>query len=379
MNNLVKLMDKIEFPNLFSGDIEIERVAFNFFGIDIYWYGVIIALGVILAFIYGLKKSKKFGLISDEVFDVVFISIIAGFIGARAYYCIFIDSSINFFDTRHGGLAIYGGIILAVIACIIVCKIKKMKIAPLLDLGGLGLLIGQCIGRWGNFVNQEAFGAPTANNLPWGMTGTEIVSSPQYIKSLAEHGLTEDALVHPCFLYESLWCLIGFLVLHFYAKKLRSFDGEIFLLYAGWYGLGRSWIEGLRTDSLYIGTLRVSQVVALASFILAVGLFIYFKINLKKDKGYVLYKDSDESKEKLEKFEKQIKVSKEMSEAKKAIKASMEPVAPSILGDDTDDITVDNNYIDTIDPDNSDIEVDNNTSDTEADVDSTPDTNDDEN
>lgn len=332
MDTLVKMMDKIEFPNLFSGSLNINRVAFSIFGLDIYWYGIIIAVGVILAFSYGMKRARQVGLLSDEVFDVAFISIIAGFIGARAYYCIFIDSKINFFDTRHGGLAIYGGIILGVVACVIVCKLRKINVPALLDLGGLGFLIGQCIGRWGNFVNQEAYGAPTAGNLPWGMTGTNIEN-----EVFASTGIT-DQLVHPCFLYESLWCLIGFLVLHFYSKKLRTFDGEIFLLYVAWYGLGRGWIEGLRTDSLYIGPLRVSQVVAIASFIFATGLFIFFKIKLKASKGYVLCKDKEATKVKFENFDKQVAIKKEVDAAKKAIKEKCEPVAPSILAEDADEI-----------------------------------------
>lgn len=145
----VNEVPRIEFPNLFDKSIIVNRVAFNLFGIDIYWYGVIIAVGVILAFIYAMHKCKQFGLIPDHVFDVAFVAIIFGFIGARAYYCIFIDTDINFFDLRHGGLAIYGGIIAAAIAAAITCVIHKVNLPAMFDVGGLGLLIGQCIGRWG--------------------------------------------------------------------------------------------------------------------------------------------------------------------------------------------------------------------------------------
>lgn len=335
MDGLIKLMEKVEFPNLFSGSFEINRVAFNIFGIDVYWYGIIIAIGVILAFIYALKRTKQFGLISDNVFDVVFVAIIFGFIGARAYYCIFIDTQINFFDLRHGGLGIYGGIILAAVAAAVMCVIRKVNLPALFDLGGLGLLIGQSIGRWGNFVNQEAYGAPTAGTLPWGMTGTIIIQAPEVVQKQAEldaAGSGIYALVHPCFLYESLWCLIGFIALHFYSKKLRSFDGEVFLLYVMWYGLGRFWIEGLRTDSLMLGDFRVSQLVAASSFVIALGLFIFCKITKQKSKGYVMYKDSELCKERFAEYEKRQMIIEEKIKAKKAMKHS-EQAAPSILAD----------------------------------------------
>ena len=342
-----KFVDKIEFPNLFSGSLAINRVAFNLFGVDIYWYGIIIAIGVILAFIYAMKRAKQFGLIADHVFDVVFVAIIAGFIGARAYYCIFINAEISFFDLRHGGLAIYGGIIGAAIAAAIMCVIRKVKLSALFDMGGLGLLLGQAIGRWGNFVNQEAYGAPTAGTLPWGMTGTIIIEDPQVIamqNQLDAAGEGIYALVHPCFLYESLLCIIGFVVLHFWSKKLRTFDGEIFLLYVIWYGIGRGLIEGLRTDSLMIGDFRVSQLVGFATAAIALVLFVIGKIKLSKKNGYVIYCDSTASKEKLEAYELRQLVLEEKAKAKKAMKKS-EEVAPSILADGTENITIESDYV----------------------------------
>ena len=332
----VNEVPRVEFPNLFDKSIIVNRVAFSLFGIDIYWYGVIIAIGVILAFFYAMKKCKQFGLIPDHVFDVAFIAIIAGFIGARAYYCIFIDTDINFFDLRHGGLAIYGGIIAAAIAAAITCVIHKVNLPAMFDVGGLGLLIGQCIGRWGNFVNQEAYGAPTAGSLPWGMTGTNIINDPIVIAKQAEldaAGSGLHALVHPCFLYESLWCLIGFVALHFYSKKLKSFDGEIFLLYISWYGLGRFWIEALRTDSLFIGDFKVSQLVAAACVVVGLALFILFKLTKTKNKGYVMYKDSIACKEKNEAYYARQKMLEEKAKAKKAMKQAGES-APSILVED---------------------------------------------
>lgn len=342
------LLDKIEFPNLFSGDINVNRVAFNLFGIDVYWYGILIAIGVILGFAYSLRRTKKVGMVGDDVFDVAFISTIFGFIGARAYYCIFFNNPVtgeryDFITAvtgiHDGGLAIYGGIIAAVITAIIACRVKKIPVTPILDLAGCGFLIGQAIGRWGNFINQEAFGAPTAGDLPWGMTGNIISNYPEVIEAQEKLGTDGYALVHPCFLYESLWCVIGFLLIHFIGNKVRSFDGEVFLYYVFWYGSGRAWIEGLRTDSLYIGSLRVSQVVAVASALLAVIMIVYFRIYTKKhDKK--LYVNTDVSKERLEKHAKSLALEKEYASARKAMKevekAQSAAVAPSILGDNDD-------------------------------------------
>ncbi len=370
MEQLLRVMsegDKIEFPNLWNGSLAINRVAFSIFGIDVYWYGILIALGVILAFIYAMKRCKQFGLISDYVFDVVFVAIIAGFIGARAYYCIFIDANINFFNLREGGLAIYGGVILAAVAAAIMCVIRKVNLPALFDLGGLGLLIGQCIGRWGNFVNQEAYGAPTAGNLPWGMTGTIIIEAPEVVakqNELYAQGSDLYALVHPCFLYESLWCLIGFLFLHFYSKKLRTFDGEIFLLYVLWYGAGRAWIEGLRTDSLYIGDIRVSQLVAIVSAAVALVLFIYCKIRKRAKNGYVMYKDSELCAERFAEYDHKMMVMREKEKAKKAMK-EVGDAAPSILADDAEDVSLDDGELKSAAGEDEDTSAEENTPDEE--------------
>lgn len=323
------LKESVEFPNLFSGDIEINRVAFTIFGIDIYWYGILIAVGVILAFVYALKRSKKVGLISDQVFDAAFISIIVGFIGARLYYCFFYNlmnpdaekyNIITMFTKIHdGGLAIYGGVIFGVITGLIYCRAKKIPFLPLLDLAGSAFLIGQAIGRWGNFINQECYGAPTAGNLPWGMMGTKIALDPVVIQAKGSSVTAVNVLVHPCFLYESLWCIVGFLLIHFLVGKIKTFDGEAFLAYVLWYGAGRAWIEGLRTDSLYAGSLKVSQVIAIASSVLALIMIVYFKIAVKKS-GKLLYVDTDVSKTRMEEYEKKIVLDKEKEAAKKALK-----------------------------------------------------------
>ena len=343
------LKESIEFPNLFSGDIEISRVAFNIFGIDIYWYGILIAIGVVLAFSYAMKTAKKFGLIADNVFDTAFIAVILGFIGARAYYCIFYNlmnpesnnkyNIVTMFTKIHdGGLAIYGGVIIGVITALIICRIRKSPLLPLLDLAAPAFLIGQAIGRWGNFINQECYGAPTAGNLPWGMTGTIIVLDPVVVE--AQKGTADPVLVHPCFLYESLWCLAGLLLIHFVGRRVRKFDGEVFLYYVLWYGAGRGWIEGLRTDSLYAGSLKVSQVIAITSAILALIMIVYFRIASAKSKK-PLYADTELSRERLEEFTKRQVLEKENAAAKKAMreaeKIQKAAKAPSILGDEGTD------------------------------------------
>ncbi len=320
---------EVEFPNLFGGlSINYYR-GFSLFGIPIYWYGVLITLGVVLAYFYAMSRVKSFGLNKDRVFDVVFTALIGGFLGARIYYCVFetlnpdSSESYNFITVftkiRDGGLAIYGGIIGGFLVGYVICRIRKVNFRAMCDLAALGFLIGQTIGRWGNFINQEAYGEVCAPDHLFGMTGTII----------SEH-VEPGALVHPCFLYESVWCLVGFIGLHFYSKKLRTFDGEIALMYIAWYGLGRSFIEGLRTDSLYAGSLRVSQVLGAVSFAAALILFIVFKIVTEK-KHIPLYKDTEACKALAEADAAEEIALKEKKAAKRAAK---EKKAPSILADD---------------------------------------------
>lgn len=271
----------ITFPGLHL-TFNIQRQALSFGKFGIYWYGIIIATGLVIAILYGLKRSKSFGITQDDLIDVIVFSIIAAIIGARLYFVLFyIDPSsgtnpyfsdpASIFNVRSGGLAIYGGIIGAFVCATIVCKIKKISTGAVFDIAALGFLIGQSIGRWGNFINREAYGAATS--LPWRMvvdsTGTGY---------------------HPCFLYESLWCILGFIILHIYSKR-RKFNGEIFLMYLMWYSFGRFFIEGLRTDSLMLGNLRISQLVAGLLFV-AAGIFIY----LKRQKSNGLTDDQGEYK-----------------------------------------------------------------------------------
>lgn len=231
---------------------------------DIYWYGIIIATGFLLALIYGLKNAPRYGLNSDRMLDVILVATPVAILSARTYYVIFDGEKLNGigdffgFGTSSGfaGLAIYGGVIGAFAAGAVMCKIRKVKILDMFDVAATGFLIGQGIGRWGNFINQEAYGAFTGNSF-WGM---------QSEKTVSEMG---EGLVHPCFLYESIWCIAGFFILNHFSKK-RRFSGEISLMYCVWYGFGRGFIELLRTDSLMIGNLKVS---CLLSFLISIAAF----------------------------------------------------------------------------------------------------------
>jgi len=232
--------------------------------LSIHYYGAIIALGLLLAVIYGMRRSKKFGLKNDDILDGVLWIVPFAIICARLYYCIFkwenfASDPISILYIWNGGLAIYGGVIGAAIGVIVFCRVKKVSLGAVLDLVFLGFLIGQSIGRWGNFFNREAFGAETESFFRMGLYN-EMLGKYQYF--------------HPTFLYESLWNAAGFVLLHFLSRK-RKYDGQIALGYAAWYGLGRALIEGLRTDSLYIGPFRVSQLLALLSFVTAAAILIW--------------------------------------------------------------------------------------------------------
>ena len=297
--------NQVIFPKL-GIDITINDTAFTLFGLEIKWYGLLITLGMLLAMIYCFSQMKKYGIDPDRAIDAVIGGIIGGLIGARAYYVImqwedYAGNWKSIFNIRNGGLAIYGGIIGAVIVGGLVAKLRKVKLLPLLDVASMGFLLGQGIGRWGNFTNQEAFGYNTDNifGMSSGKIRDWIISVNSDMSSPADLiAMNADKPVHPCFLYESVWCLLGFVLLAIFAKKIRKFDGQIFLMYLGWYGLERFFIEGLRTDSLMIGTMRVSQVLAAICFISSVILLVVI-LNKVKRMGdeYVLYVDTDESKE----------------------------------------------------------------------------------
>lgn len=266
-------MSSISFPGFNISNINIDPVLFKIFSFPIYWYAVIITVGLLLAFIYVMKVRNRFDLTEDNIFDTVIIGVPCAIIGARLYYVIFklydFESFKEIINIRQGGLAIYGGIIGVILSTFIYAKIKKVSIASLFDVGALGLLIGQAIGRWGNFINQEAYGSVT--DLPWRM-------------GLYTNGSSGYQEVHPTFLYESLWNVIGFILLHIYSKKSKKrFKGEIALLYVAWYGIGRGLIEGLRTDSLMLGEMRISQVLGFLSALIAIVVIAFIKYK-NKDK-----------------------------------------------------------------------------------------------
>ena len=272
---ITTLSSFIEFPNLgwkFNISDSIQLGSFS-----IKWYGLLIAIGFLLAILYGLKRAESFGIDPDRMIDVALLTVPVAFIGARLYYVFFSDSlaeyladPISIIKVWEGGLAIYGGIIVAFVFGPLMCKLRKVKIWAMFDLTALGFLIGQGIGRWGNFFNQEAFGGNT--NLPWAMTGDVIQNG--HLDLVYDHTLP----VHPTFLYESLWCLLGFVLLHILSKRvIRRFDGMIFCGYMVWYGTGRFLIESLRTDSLMVGILRVSQLIAIVAVVLGIVLFFILR------------------------------------------------------------------------------------------------------
>ena len=265
----------ISFPELGISFNPIRSIQIGTFSIHI--YGLLIALGLILAVIYGWKRCRQFGIKQDDITDGVLYIVPVAVICARLYYCIFeweryADNPISILYIWNGGLAIYGGVIGAVLGIAVYCYFKKIKLPALLDLVFLGFLIGQSIGRWGNFFNREAFGAETESFLRMGLFNIET---------------WETTYHHPTFLYESLWNAAGFALLHFFSKK-RQYDGQIALCYVLWYGLGRTVIEGLRTDSLMWGPVRVSQILAGASCIAAaVVLFLMSTRKHSEEKLFV--------------------------------------------------------------------------------------------
>lgn len=272
-------------------DFDLPSVAFTVFGYEIHWYGIIIAFGFVLAVLYGGRMAYKWKMSLDGMTDVLLLGTIFGIICARAYYVIF---EWDYYSQHlaeipqiwNGGIAIYGGIIGAIIGAAIACRSGKVNFMNVMDLGALGLLIGQGIGRWGNFFNQEAFGTNTDTALfrMWSLKIQQTLEASADV--LAEKGMecNPDMPVHPTFLYESVWCILGFFILNYIVHRRRKFKGEIFMLYGVWYGLERMIVEGMRTDSLYIGntTIRVSQVLSMVIVIVFAMCLIINFVRLKK-------------------------------------------------------------------------------------------------
>lgn len=271
----------VQFPGL-GLSFEVSRVAFSIGGMNIYWYGVCIAIGLCLALVFAFRHGVEFGVDADAMVDVILIGVVMGILSARAYYVAMApfeyDSIWEMLSIRDGGLAIYGGIIGGFLFGGLACKWRGVPVLPMFDLTAMGFLIGQCCGRWGNFFNQEAFGCNTT--LPWGMYSAATQSYLMGSTVTAPNGVAIDPSlpVHPTFLYESLWCLAGFVLLFRYIKK-RKFNGDITLRYLIWYGAGRFWIEALRTDSLMLVPeigLRVSQLLAGIAVVAGIAAEIYF-------------------------------------------------------------------------------------------------------
>ncbi len=284
------MINTVSFPDL-GLEFTLNRVAFTLpvLGRPVYWYGVIITCGLILAVYLCSRWGKRFGITEDNIIDMMLFAVPAALVAIRVYYVVFNldmyrrgDGSLDWgriVNYGDGGLAIYGAIISSAIVLLIFCRKKKLSFLAYADLGVHGLFIGQLIGRWGNFMNVEAYGSATA--LPWRMCGPSIAAGMLqngYVDQAGYEAILSGALgVHPTFFYESAWNLVGLIVVYWMGKR-RRFDGECFLFYFFWYGLGRAWIEGLRTDSLYLFgwelfgvPIRVSQLLAAVTCVLAGG------------------------------------------------------------------------------------------------------------
>ena len=268
-------MVTVSFPGLGIGEFSFNKVAFSLFGtIEVRWYGIIMVTGIILAFLYAYYRSKHEGISFDDLLDYAIFTVLSGIVGARLYYVITSGQKYTFgeiFAIWNGGIAIYGAIIGGATALLCVSLYKKIKWQKAFDMVCPGVMIGQIIGRWGNFFNGEAYGeSPAADNLLYFMR-----------MELRHENWANSYICQPTFLYESLWNLVGFLIINALYKK-KKFDGQVFLMYITWYGFGRMFIEGLRTDSLMVGTFRISQVVAFLCVVTGSILLVYLGIRAKK-------------------------------------------------------------------------------------------------
>lgn len=256
----------VSFPGLGIGDFQLNKIAFTLFGkIEVRWYGIIITAGIILAVLYCAYRSAEVGISKDNLLDMALYTVIFGVIGARLYYVLMTIGTYKYSSLYDviaiwdGGLAIYGGIIGGALTIVVYCRHKKISFLRAFDMAAPAVMIGQIMGRWGNFFNGEAYGYEVAQGSPLYFMRMGLI--PNINSSVRMD------YFHPTFLYESVWNLIGFLLINALFRK-RKFDGQVALMYFTWYGFGRMWIEGLRTDSLYLGVFRVSQVVGFLCFVL---------------------------------------------------------------------------------------------------------------
>ena len=272
-------MFHVSFPGLGIEDLPINRVAFSIGSFNVYWYGILIATGLLLAVLYAYFNAHRYDVDRNKLIDCVIVGIVTAIIGARAYYVLFKWDYFSahpseIIDIRDGGIAIYGAIIGALVGGLIMAKIRRMKFLPILDITMTSFFIGQALGRWGNFFNQEAFGTETDS----------------LFRMISENTVVDGKVVavHPCFLYESVWCALGFLFLFIFNRKFQKYHGQVFYLYLVWYGAERMVVEGLRTDSLYLPfqvfgyDIRVSQ--ALSAVLVLAGIILLI-VNRKKNNG----------------------------------------------------------------------------------------------
>ncbi len=291
-------MTILSFPGLGIEKLELNKIAFTLFGkLEVRWYGIMLTLGIVVAFLYTIWRGKRNeGVLSDDVMDIGIVTVILGIIGARTYYVLTTldsgqyNSFIDVIAIWNGGIAVYGSIIGGALGIVLMCAIKKISWRKLFDMVAPGVLIAQSIGRWGNFFNGEAHGSVIAETTKLDLFGNvlELPSGEGSFFHFFRMGLVEFGgweYYHPTFLYESVWNLIGFIIINIFYKR-KKFHGQVALMYLSWYGLGRMFIEGFRTDSLYIpGTgLRISQCVGLACFVVTTAMLVIFLIrNWKND------------------------------------------------------------------------------------------------
>lgn len=293
-------MSQISFPGFGIDVFSVNRVAFTLpfgDGFPVYWYGIIITTGIILAFFYACYRAYNEGVLVDDLIDIALWTVVCGVLGARLYFVFtkfdmyksdsFGETLKNIFSFRDGGLAIYGGIICGCAAIIICCLIKKINPLKVTDMAAPGVMIAQALGRWGNFFNGEAFGGIVEEGSALYFLRMGIISS----NSISDFKTLQMVYVHPTFLYESLWNIAGFVLITLLYRK-KKFNGQVSCMYLAWYGFGRMFIEGLRTDSLYVGIFRISQVVGLACFIIFGALLVWGLIYTKRfnEEGYELKK-----------------------------------------------------------------------------------------
>ena len=279
----------VSFPGIGIAPFEINKIAFTlpiFGGLEVRWYGLILTFGIVAGLLYTLYHAKFEGISTDDVLDFAIYTVLSAIVGARTYYVLTTlkdpatgawnyHGFIDVIAIWNGGIAMYGSIIGGALALFLVSKVKKFdrtKMIKIFDMVAPSVMLGQIIGRWGNFCNGEAHGIETSANffLRMGLMGDADGASFKYM-----------TYFHPTFLYESLWNLVGFLIIHFLYKK-KKFDGQVTLMYLAWYGFGRMFIEGLRTDSLYIGVFRISQVVGFLCFLICTTLLVLRLVRVRR-------------------------------------------------------------------------------------------------